>query len=155
MVHFSVREWEIAGAAAAAAVVGGALYWLLTRKRPTADELEAARRELLVGYGRIVDGMLLDHFQFEAEDGRTREMLLYQYEISGVTYECSQDVTVLGEIVDPKRVRVGMPCSLRYQPGSPENSILVAEQWNGIRETIPAIWLVPAVPNQNKHALAG
>ena len=155
----------MAGAAAGAAVVAGALWWLLTRRRPTVDELEQARRELLVGYGRIVDGMLLDHFQVEMADGRMREMLLYHYEISGVVYECSQDVTMLGELVDPARVRVGMPCSVRYQPGSPENSLLVAERWNGIRETIPAIWLVPlnsnplvsnpSVPKQNRHALAG
>lgn len=156
MVHISVREWEIAGAAAAVAVIGGALWWLLTRRKPSEDELERARRELLVGYGRIVDGILLDHFQIENdENGETREMLLYHYEISGVVYECSQDVTLLSDIVDPKRVRVGMPCSVRYQPGSPENSLLVAERWNGIRETIPAIWLVPPVSKQNRHALAG
>ncbi|HTJ29666.1 MAG TPA: hypothetical protein VL346_04170 [Acidobacteriaceae bacterium] len=155
MVYFSVREWEMAGAAAGIAAVSGALWWLLARRRPTEDQLEHQRRELLVGYGRIVDGILLDHFQIEAEDGRTREMLLYHYEISGVTYECSQDVTTLGDFVDPTRVRVGMPCSVRYQPGSPENSLLVSERWNGIRETIPAIWLVPPIPKQNKHALAG
>lgn len=155
MIHLSIREWEIAGAAAGAAILGGVAFWLLTRKRPTADELEHARRDLLIGYGRIVDGILLDQFQIDAEDGRTREMLLYQYEISGVTYECSQDVTTLSDVVDPKRVRVGMPCSIRYQPGSPENSILVAERWSGIRETIPAIWLVPPAPNKNRHALAG
>jgi hypothetical protein len=160
MIHLSIREWEIVGAAAGAAVLGGIGFWLLTRRRPTVDELEKARRELLIGYGRIVDGILLDHFQIDAEDGRTREMLLYQYEISGVTYECSQDVTALSDVVDPKRVRVGMPCSIRYQPGSPENSLVVAERWTGIRETIPAIWLVPPistppVPNKNRHALAG
>jgi len=172
MMHFSVREWEIAGAAAGVAAIGGALWWLLTRRRPTEAELEHGRRELLVGYGRIVDGVLMDHFQIESETGETREMLLYHYEISGVTYECSQDVTALGDVVDPALVRVGMPCSVRYQPGSPENSILVAERWNGIRETIPAMWLVPfnapfnssintsltanpAVPKQNMHAMAG
>jgi hypothetical protein len=159
MVHFSVREWEIAGAAAGAAVIGGIAVWLLTRKRPSPDELEAARRDQLISFGRIVDGMLLDHFQIESEDGTTREMLLYQYEISGVTYECSQDVTLLREIVDPATVKVGMPCSIRYQPGIPENSVLVAERWSGIRETVPLIWLVPQVPNQtpnqNRRALAG
>ena len=155
MVHLSVREWEIAGAAAGAALLGAIAVWMLTRKRPTADELEEARRNLLMDFGRIVDGMLLDHFQIEAEDGVTREMLLYHYEISGVTYECSQDVTLLREVVDPARVKVGMPCSIRYQPGIPENSVLVTERWSGIRETIPAIWLVPPVSSRNRQALAG
>ena len=81
--------------------------------------------------------MLLDAFQIENEHGETREMLLYQYEISGVNYECSQDVTLLGEVVDPRTVKVGMPCSIRYQPGIPENSILVAERWSGLRDGVP------------------
>ena len=146
MVHISVREWQIAGAAVGAALAGGAVWWLLTRKRPTADALEEARRAALLSFGRIVDGMLLDAFQIENEHGETREMLLYQYEISGVNYECSQDVTLLGEVVDPRTVKVGMPCSIRYQPGIPENSILVAERWSGLRDGVPVIWIAPADP---------
>lgn len=144
MVHISVREWQIAGAVAAAALAGGAVWWLLKRKRPTAEELEAARRASLLSFGRIVDGMLLDAFQIENEHGETREMLLYQYEISGVNYECSQDITLLAEVVDPRTVKVGMPCSIRYQPGIPENSILVAERWSGLRDGVPVIWIAPA-----------
>jgi hypothetical protein len=144
MVQISVREWQIAGAAAGAALAGGAVWWLLTRKRPTPEELEAARRASLLSFGRIVDGMLLDAFQIENEHGETREMLLYQYEISGVNYECSQDVTLLADVVDPRTVKVGMPCSVRYQPGIPENSILVAERWSGLRDGVPVTWIAPA-----------
>jgi hypothetical protein len=145
MIQISVREWQIASVAAGVAVAAGVGLWLLTRKHPTADELELERRKMLVNYGRIVDGMLLDAFQVPAEDehgiGTMRDMLLYQYEISGVVYECSQDITALAAILDPATVKIGMPCSIRYQPGSPENSILVSERWSGLREGVPVIWI--------------
>jgi len=143
MIEISLREWQIASAAAGVALAAGAALWLITRKRPTDDELELERRQMLVNYGRIVDGMLLDGFQIENEEGTVRDMLLYQYEISGVVYECSQDITPLAPILDPAKVKIGMPCSIRYQPGSPENSILVAERWSGLRDGVPVIWLAP------------
>ena len=146
MVHITVREWQIASLAAGVALAGGATLWLMTRKRPTLDELEYERRQALVNFGRIVDGSLLDSFPITADDGSTREMLLYQYEISGVVYECSQDITLLAEILDPAKIKIGMPCSIRYQPGSPENSILVAERWSGLRDGVPVMWISPTDP---------
>jgi hypothetical protein len=144
MMQISLREWQIASLAAGVALAAGGALWLLTRKRPTEDQLEQQRRQMLVNYGRIVDGMLLDGFQItEDETGETREMLLYQYEISGVTYECSQDITALAGILAPDRIKIGMPCSIRYQPGSPENSILVAERWSGLRDGVPVMWIAP------------
>ena len=155
MTQISIREWQIVSVAAGVAVAAGAALWLMTRKRPTADELEEERRQMLVNFGRIVDGMLLDSFQVTAEDesGAARDMLLYQYEISGVTYECSQDITLLAAILDPVNIKVGMPCSIRYQPGSPENSILVAERWSGLRDGVPVIWISPP-DTQRKAASA-
>ena len=144
MVHITLRDWQIASLAAGVALAAGATLWLLNRKRPTPDELERERREMLVRFGRIVDGSLLDCFPITAEDGTTRDMLLYQYEISGVVYECSQDITQLAETLDPAKIKVGMPCSIRYQPGSPENSLLVAERWSGLRDGVPVMWIVPA-----------
>ena len=147
MVQVSLREWQIVSVAAGVAVAAGAALWLLNRKHPTADELEAERRQILFSFGRIVDGMLLDGFQITTQDRDgtqiVRDMLLYQYEISGVVYECSQDITSLSEILDPAKIKLGMPCSIRYQPGSPENSILVSERWSGLREGISPAWPPP------------
>jgi hypothetical protein len=36
-------------------------------------------------------------------------------------------------------VRAGFPCSVRYQPGNPQNSIVVAETWSGLREGLPQL----------------
>jgi len=142
MIQISLREWQIASAAAAVAVAAGAALWWINRKRPTDEEIERERRQALVNFGRIVDGMLLDGFQIENELGEVRNMLLYQYEISGVSYQCSQDITALAATLDPDRIKIGMPCSIRYQPGSPENSLVVAERWSGLRDAVSTEWPV-------------
>lgn len=135
----AVRVLEIA--AGAVVVAGAASYgaWIIFRKRPTAAELEVARRDLLSQSGRLVDGTLLDVCNVPAEDGRNLTMLLYGYRIGGVDYECTQDVTELRDVIDIAAIRAGFPCSVRYQPGNPQNSIVVSERWSGIRDSVPLI----------------
>ena len=111
----------------------------MLRKRPSAEEVERERRDFLVHSGRIVDGMLLDVYDVDGTDGRKLTMLLFNYRIGGVDYECSQDVSMLRNIVNPLEVRVGFPCSVRYQPGNPQNSIVLAEGWTGLREGLPQL----------------
>src|SRR5580658_9812993 len=118
MTLLSKTAWEIAGGLTALAAAAGAVAWMVVRKRPTADELELARRRLLVQSGRLVDGMLLDVCSVEADDGRTLTMLLFSYRIGGVDYECSQDITAMRELVNAAKVRAGFPCTVRYQPGN-------------------------------------
>jgi hypothetical protein len=142
MNYLTVHPWEIA-----AAVVGGGLLalglWLIFHKRPTAEELERARRKFLSHSGRLVDGMLLDVCQVacpartKKETDRTLTMLIFSCRIGGVDYESSQDITDLNGFLDAAEVRAGFPCSVRYQPGNPQNSIVVAEEWSGLREGLP------------------
>jgi len=108
-------------------------FWLYNRRRPTPEEIERARRLQLAMIGRVVDGMLLDVRTMPGEEDRTLTWLEYSYRIGGVEYECSQDITLMRDIVDPAEVRAGFPCSVRYLPGSPQNSIVVAEEWSGLR----------------------
>jgi hypothetical protein len=133
----NVNPWEIVGGLAAVGTVTALSLWFMLRKRPTAEELERARRLFLVQSGRIVDGMLLDVCEVEAVDGRTLTMLLFNYRNGGVDYECSQDITDMPGVVDISQVRAGFPCSVRYQPGNPQNSIVVAEHWSGLRVGLP------------------
>lgn len=143
MTLLTASEWEIVAGLTSIAGLGAAALWLVFRKRPTADELERARRRFLVQSGRLVDGMLLDICEVEsppiakAEAGRTLTMLVFSYRIAGVDYECSQDITSLSEIVNASQVRAGFPCTVRYQPGNPQNSIVVAEEWSGLRAGLP------------------
>ncbi len=145
MTRLSAHTWEIAAAVSFAAALVAVGLWLLLRKRPTPEELERARRNLLAHSGRLVDGMLLDICEVEApaksknEPPRTLTMLLYSYRIGGVDYEASQDITDMSFVVDPAQVRAGFPCSARYLPGKPSNSIVVAEEWTGLRAGLPVL----------------
>jgi hypothetical protein len=138
-------EWEIVASLVAIAGLGVLAVWLVLRKRPTAEELERARRSFLVQSGRLVDGMLLDICEVDAppkakgEPGRTLTMLMFSYRIAGVDYECSQDITDMRGVVDAAQVRAGFPCTVRYQPGHPQNSIVVAEEWTGMRIGLPVL----------------
>jgi hypothetical protein len=139
MKFLTAFNWEIVAGLASISALAGVALWMVLRKRPTAEELERMRRGFLVQSGRLVDGMLLDICDIEAEDGRTLTMLLYNYRIAGVDYECSQDITDMGEVVDAAQVRAGFPCSVRYQPGNAQNSIVVAEEWTGLRAGLPVL----------------
>lgn len=149
----SVSPWELAGSLLVLGALPAAVLWYSTRKRPTPIELETARRAMLVQSGRIVDGTFLDVAEVEAEDGRMLTLLLFQYRIGGVDYECSQDISELRDMIDLSMVRSGFPCSVRYQTGNAQNSIVVAERWSGLRGSIthaPA----PALNELNKLDLS-
>jgi len=138
--------WQIGSGAVVLVLLGAAVLWLRLRKRPTAEELERARRDFLVQWGRIVDGTVLDVYEVDAVDGRTLTMLLYNYRVAGVDYECSQDISALRGVVEATDVRLAFPCSVRYQPGYPQNSIVIAENWSALgfracrRSRIPTRW---------------
>jgi hypothetical protein len=117
MNGFILREPQVLGIIVAAGLcAGGVIAWSKLRKKPTEEELERQRRQLLVKEGRIIDGTILDISDIdEQESGRPGGMhlILYKYEISGVTYECSQDVTNLKECVNIYECRLSFPCSVR------------------------------------------
>lgn len=129
--------WEAAAGITLIAGVAAGTFLYMRRKKPTEEELERARRRVLSQSGRLIDGMLLDIREMTLEDGRPLTMLEYSYRSAGVDYECSQDVSTLLSVVDPAQVRAGFPCTVRYQPGNPQNSIVLAESWSGLRSSLP------------------
>ncbi len=98
-------------------------------RRPSAKVLEERRRQRLAAVGRIVDGSLL-----EAEPADEPRVIIYTYRIAGVTYECSQDVSALRELVT--NLRLDYPVQVRYSRDNPADSIVVAETWNGLWSTV-------------------
>ena len=142
MPFHAIRVLEIAAGALVVSALGAAGFRMLRRKRPTPAEIEIARRQLLTQAGRLVDGTLLDVCEVPMEEGRILTMLRYDYRIGGVDYECTQDVTEMQTVVDVATVRAGFPCSVRYQPGNPQNSIVVSEKWSGLRASLPDAVLV-------------
>jgi hypothetical protein len=138
MQGLSLRDPIWLGAATLAICSGGVAYYLLRRKRPSAEEIERARRLNLVKTGRIIDGTVIDIAVLDANaSGHPSglELILYKYEIAGVVYECAQDVTALKNFVDIHACRLDFPCSVRYDSHQPSNSIVVAENWSGLRDT--------------------
>ncbi len=133
----------VAAACAAVVASAGAAIYFLTRRKPSAEELERERRDLLARSGRITDGTIMDTMVAQARnepdpsanhsDNATPapNIIIYNYRIAGVTYECAQDVSTLAEYVHD--IRTDLPIQVRYAPHNPGNSIVVAESWSGLR----------------------
>ncbi|MBW4028396.1 hypothetical protein [Acidipila rosea] len=143
MTGLSLRDPQLLGTLLAAGLcIGGIAAYVALRKAPDEAELERQRRMELVQGGRIIDGTVIDISDLdEQESGRAGglQLILYQYEIAGVVYECSQDVTSLKEHLDIHQCRIGFPASVRYDTHRPENSIIVAEGWSGLRDTANSV----------------
>jgi hypothetical protein len=119
--------------ASGAALLGA--YVLMRRKPKTADDLERERRSWLEGTGRITDGTVIDVQELETAAKRhAAVMLIYKYDVAGVSYECSQDVTYLRHWINLHSCRLGLHTSVKYDPQNPGNSLVVSENWMGLRQ---------------------
>ena len=121
--------------AAGGTVVLFGAYALLRRKPKGPAELERERRTWLDGIGRITDGTVIDVHEMPPLDGHHAAVLLiYKYDVAGVSYECSQDVTYLRQWINLHSCRLGLPTSVKYVPHNPGNSLVVSESWMGLRQ---------------------
>jgi len=118
----------------AAAAVLTAAYFLLRRKPKTADDLERERREWLDRIGRITDGTVIDVQEMPGAADQPATFLIYHYDVAGVSYEASQDVTYLRQLINLHSCRLGLPTSVRFDPQNPGNSIVLSERWMGLRQ---------------------
>jgi hypothetical protein len=113
------------GAAAAAVLICVVVFALLRRKRPTADEIERRRRLTVYRYGRILDGLITDI------DGDT---IHFAYSVNGADYRATQNVSTLRDKLPLESHRLIGPATLRYMVRNPANSIVICEEWSGLRE---------------------
>jgi len=127
------RLYPILAFGATAAMIG---YALLSRKnKKPVEELERERRTDLARGGRIIDGNVIDVLELEDDvTGRQMILLVYTYDVAGVTYEASQDVTHLRQFIDLYSCRLGLPASVKYDPHNPGDSIVISETWSGLRK---------------------
>jgi hypothetical protein len=117
-----------------AAGVAFAGYTLMRRKPKSADDVERERRAWLTAVGRITDGTVIDVQEIEPNGSRAATMLIYQYDVAGVSYEASQDVTYLRQWINLHSCRLGLPTSVKYDPHNPGNSLVICEGWIGLRQ---------------------
>jgi hypothetical protein len=130
----SLRYYPVLAFGATAALLG---YALLSRKeKKPPEEFELERRTALTLGGRILDGTVIDVQELEdSETGRQMILLIYTYDVAGVAYEASQDVTHLRQFIDLYSCRLGLPASIKYDPHNPGDSIVISETWSGLRKS--------------------
>ena len=127
----SLRLYTLVLAAIGLAI---AAYALLRRKSKSADDVERERRAWLNTVGRITDGTVIDVQEITTAANRPATMLIYQYDVAGVSYEASQDVTYLRQWINLHSCRLGLPTSVKYDARNPGNSMVIAEGWMGLRQ---------------------
>jgi len=144
-------DWKLMlamGGAAIAAVAMIVYAFLRPEGDPEAEERQ--RRLHLNQIGRIAEGQVVDLVENPPEppkprkrlfglgvhrlvDLRPRHLVSYSYAISGVVYHTAQDITGLESQVRLDRLVPGQPASVKYDPSNPVDSILVADDWSGLR----------------------
>jgi len=92
--------------------------------RQTASQRERRRRLTVNRTGRMGDATISDVRDY---------VLYYSYLVRGVAYTTSQDASDLKELLPPDTSALIGPAGLKYAPGNPANSILICEEWSGLR----------------------
>jgi hypothetical protein len=100
-------------------------FWIARRMRSSPEKRERLRRLAIHTTGRLGDAFLTEVHE---------NSLYYTYKVRGVQYEASQDVSALSDHLpaDPERM-IGM-VGMKYLSKNPANSILICEEWSGLRE---------------------
>ena len=127
----SLRLYTLMLAGTAVAALGVAA-WVRGRGKTAADP-ERERRQWLATTGRIIDGTVTDVQEMTGAGAVPVQLLFYHYDVAGVEYEASQDVTYLRHFIDVHSCRLGLHASIKYDPHHPGNSIVVSEGWSGLR----------------------
>ena len=60
------------------------------------------------------------------------DLVFYSYAVRGVEYTASQDVSRLADRL-PNDLSAMGAVSVKYDPRNPANSIVIAEEWSGLR----------------------
>jgi hypothetical protein len=116
--------WQVAGLALLAGALVAAAVCVLLDRRITPEKKERLRRHLLSRRGRLAEGTITD---------ASHHAIFYSYSISGVAYTASQDIRCLNDYLPVHPERLVGPVSLKYSPQNPANSIIVGEQWSGLK----------------------
>jgi len=129
-----MNPFHLYGLALGGTAIAYAMYVILRRKPKSPEDLERSRRAFINNVGRITDGTVIDVQELQPYGQRSATMLIYQYDVAGVSYEASQDVTYLRQFINLHSCRLGLPTSVKYDPQNPGNSLVVSESWMGLRQ---------------------
>jgi hypothetical protein len=114
----------ITGLSCLAGGVGLLAMWRAVRSRMTPERRELRRRLDINLNGRLGDALLTECHE---------NTLYYTYEVRGVQYAASQDISTLHDYLPDTPERLGGMVNMKYAAQNPANSILVCEEWTGLR----------------------
>jgi hypothetical protein len=106
------------------AIVAIIVYRAWKSSRVPPEERERQRRALLVSIGKMGDATVMEI---------RGDLLIYQYAVRGVEYMASQDVSPLKTNLPPDLSVLVGAVSVKYDARNPANSIVLAEEWSGLR----------------------
>ncbi len=102
--------------------------WACWRMRLTPQQRELRRefrrRQTIAREGRIAEAMITD-----VQD----ETVYYAYELQGVVYHTSQDVSAFRGTLPEAREKLVGPAACKYIVTNPANSIVICEGWSGLK----------------------
>lgn len=101
-----------------------AILWWWLRREPDPEERERQRRLFVHQRGRMVDAALTDV---------TGNLLHYTYSAGGMGYQASQDISAIRNRLPEDIMKALGPVTVKYVTQNPANSIVICEQWSGIR----------------------
>lgn len=111
--------------AGCAGALTGLAAWFLPSRRVTPAQRERARRLAVNAKGRPGSASITDFHD---------SIVWYTYEVGGVEYAACQDVSTLADFLPPDPVRrIERPATFKYLPRNPANSIVICEEWSGLR----------------------
>jgi hypothetical protein len=121
------NRWIRAGFAGTVGALAGAAAWFIpsVRRRRSPGERERRRRLTVNARGRLGSATVVDF-----RDG----IVTYTYWVAGVEHLASQDVSALCHLLPPNPgTLIELPATLKYLARNPANSIVMCEEWSGLR----------------------
>jgi hypothetical protein len=121
-----VTTRAILGSSALVALLGVAAWRAIAawkRSRVNPQELERRRRLELHAKGKMGDATLLEVRE---------DLIFYSYDVRGVEYTASQDVSTLRELLPSDPSAVNGVVYVKYDPRNPANSMILSENWSGL-----------------------
>ena len=115
---------QIAALSGLAIVLIALAIYVALRVHGTPEKRERKRRLYVNRTGRLGDALVTEV---------SEATIYYSYSIRGVQYTASQDVSTLSDRLPEDSERLIGVVSLKYAPKNPANSILICEEWSGLR----------------------
>lgn len=98
--------------------------YLVLKNRRQPWEKERKRRDLVNRTGRMGDAFITEV---------RNDTVYYNYEVRGVAYAASQDVSRLQDVLPENFETIIGHVGMKYLTRNPANSIVICETWSGLR----------------------